>query len=68
MNEDKQHGKQHREEVCPGKKDKLVELRAEIEKKNSPEFWRSLEELAGSRDFQEMMHREIRSRGAGSSS
>jgi MoCo/4Fe-4S cofactor protein with predicted Tat translocation signal len=59
MNNDNQNGKAHREEVCPGKKDKLVELSAEIEKKNSPEFWRSLEELAGSRDFQDMMHREF---------
>ncbi len=59
MNNDDQNGKTHREAVCPGKKDELVELRAEIEKKNSPEFWRSLEELAGSREFQEMMHREF---------
>src|SRR5438132_10153256 len=60
MNEE-QNGKPHREEVCPGKKAKLdlVQLRAAIEKKNGPEFWRSLEELAGSTDFREMMHREF---------
>jgi MoCo/4Fe-4S cofactor protein with predicted Tat translocation signal len=53
--------KPHREEVCPGKKGKLdlVQVTADIEKKNGPEFWRSLEELAGSSDFQEMMHREF---------
>jgi MoCo/4Fe-4S cofactor protein with predicted Tat translocation signal len=53
--------KPHREEVCPGKKGKLdlVQLRADIEKKNGPEFWRSLEELAGTTEFQEMMHREF---------
>src|SRR6266404_3216905 len=61
MNNDDQNGKAHREEVCPGKKGKLdlVQVRADIEKKNGPEFWRSLEELAGSADFREMMHREF---------
>ena len=59
MNKDEQKG--HREEVCPGKKDKLdlASAAAEIQKKNGPEFWRSLEELAGSSDFREMMHREF---------
>ncbi len=53
--------KPHREEVCPGKKGKLdlVQVRVDIEKKNGPEFWRSLEELAGTSEFQEMMHREF---------
>src|SRR5690349_17546082 len=61
MNNDEQNGKAHREEVCPGKKDKLdlVQLQAEIEKKNSPEMWRSLEELAGTPEVREMMHREF---------
>jgi MoCo/4Fe-4S cofactor protein with predicted Tat translocation signal len=61
MSEEKQNGKAHKEEVCPGKKDKLdlVQLQADIEKKNSPEFWRSLEELAGKPEFREMMHREF---------
>jgi MoCo/4Fe-4S cofactor protein with predicted Tat translocation signal len=51
----------HIEAVCPGKKDKLdlVQVRSDIEKKNGPEFWRNLEELAGSADFREMMHREF---------
>src|ERR1700751_1463381 len=53
--------KPHREAVCPSKTGKLdlVQVRADIEKKNGPEFWRSLEELAGSADFREMMHREF---------
>jgi molybdopterin-containing oxidoreductase family iron-sulfur binding subunit len=61
MNNEEQNGKAHREEVCPGKKDKLdlVQLRAEVEKKNAPELWRSLEELAGSAEFKEAMHREF---------
>ncbi|HET8827122.1 MAG TPA: TAT-variant-translocated molybdopterin oxidoreductase, partial [Terriglobales bacterium] len=61
MNNEEQNGKTHREEVCPGKKDKLdlVQLQAEIEKKNSPEMWRSLEELAGNPEVREMMHREF---------
>src|SRR5437868_7500017 len=59
MSDEKQNGKI--EAVCPGKKDKLdlVQVQADIEKKNGPEFWRSLEELAGSTEFQEMMHREF---------
>src|SRR5712692_905548 len=59
MNNEPQEGKP--EAVCPSKKSKLdlVQVRADIEKKNGPEFWRSLEELAGSSDFQEMMHREF---------
>ncbi|HEV2698658.1 MAG TPA: TAT-variant-translocated molybdopterin oxidoreductase, partial [Terriglobales bacterium] len=56
-----QNGQSHREEVCPGKKDKLdlASATAEIQKKNGPEFWRSLEELAGKPEFKEMMHREF---------
>jgi MoCo/4Fe-4S cofactor protein with predicted Tat translocation signal len=61
MNNDDQNGKAHQEAVCPGKKDKLdlVQVQVDIEKKNSPEFWRSLEELAGKPEFREMMHREF---------
>ena len=33
--------------------------RARIAETNGPEYWRSLEELAGSAEFQEMMHREF---------
>jgi len=59
-----ENGKQHREEVCPGSKDKLVQLdlasvRAEIEEKNAPQYWRSLEELAGDPEFQAKLHREF---------
>jgi MoCo/4Fe-4S cofactor protein with predicted Tat translocation signal len=56
-----QDGKQHREDVCPGKKDKLdlKTARAQIAETKGPEYWRSLEELAGSPEFQEMMHREF---------
>src|SRR2546427_3958048 len=59
MNEEKQNG--NIEAVCPGKKHKLdlVQVQADIEKKNGPEFWRSLEELAGKPEFREMMHREF---------
>src|SRR6267154_5064438 len=61
MNNNQQSGQPHREEVCPGKKDKLdlALTAAEIQKKNGPEFWRSLEELAGKPEFREMMHREF---------
>jgi len=58
---EEQNNNQHREEVCPGKKDKLdlKTARAQIAETKGPEYWRSLEELAGSAEFQEMMHREF---------
>jgi molybdopterin-containing oxidoreductase family iron-sulfur binding subunit len=55
-----------REDVCPSKKGKLDldNLRDQINEANSdgkagPEYWRSLEELAGSPAFQEALHREF---------
>ncbi len=53
-----------REDVCPSKKGKLDldSLRAQIDEashKAGPEYWRSLEELAGSPAFQEALHREF---------
>jgi len=50
-----------REEICPSKKDKLDldTARARVAETKGPEYWRSLEELAGSAEFQEMMHREF---------
>ena len=59
-NEMEEH-KNKREDVCPGKKDKLdlKTARAQIAETKGPEYWRSLEELAGSSAFQEMLHREF---------
>ncbi|MGA2021437.1 MAG: TAT-variant-translocated molybdopterin oxidoreductase, partial [Candidatus Sulfotelmatobacter sp.] len=54
-----------REDVCPSQKGKLdlAAVRAEVEnaeaKVSGPEYWRSLEELAGSPAFQEALHREF---------
>jgi MoCo/4Fe-4S cofactor protein with predicted Tat translocation signal len=58
-----------REDVCPSKKGKLQldSVRERIEaaiahdaaEKTGPEYWRSLEELAGSAEFQEALHREF---------
>src|ERR1700723_762920 len=58
-----------REDVCPSKKGKLdlESVRSRIEaatahddaEKTGPEYWRSLEELAGSDDFQYALHREF---------
>ncbi|MGA9390209.1 MAG: TAT-variant-translocated molybdopterin oxidoreductase [Candidatus Sulfotelmatobacter sp.] len=65
MKTEEQNGSPKREEVCPSKKGKLDldSLRAQIEtaaeQKAGPEYWRSLEELAGSADFQEALHREF---------
>jgi MoCo/4Fe-4S cofactor protein with predicted Tat translocation signal len=53
-------------DVCPGAKDKLdlASVRSEIERadaatQSGPEYWRSLEELAGTQDFQDALHREF---------
>jgi molybdopterin-containing oxidoreductase family iron-sulfur binding subunit len=48
-------------EVCPSKRKQLdlATVKARIEQTTGPEYWRSLEELAGSAEFQEMMHREF---------
>jgi MoCo/4Fe-4S cofactor protein with predicted Tat translocation signal len=61
MTEEAKNGKLHVEAVCPSKKDKLdlETARARIAETKGPEYWRSLEELAGSTEFQEMMHREF---------
>ncbi len=55
------NGKSHREDVCPSKRGKLDlgTARERIAQTKGPEFWRSLEELAGSPEFQQMMHREF---------
>ena len=48
-------------DVCPTKRDKLdlATVKERIEDTTGPQYWRSLEELAGSDEFQEMMHREF---------
>ena len=56
-----------REDVCPGKKLDLNAVREKIDQatahdaaeKTGPEYWRSLEELASSQDFQDALHREF---------
>jgi molybdopterin-containing oxidoreductase family iron-sulfur binding subunit len=53
------NNKPHREEICPGKKLDLATAHAAIAQTTGPEYWRSLEELAGSAEFREMMHREF---------
>jgi MoCo/4Fe-4S cofactor protein with predicted Tat translocation signal len=66
MKNEQQDGRAKKEDVCPTKKGKLDldSLRAQINQANhndasGPEYWRSLEELAGSPAFQEALHREF---------
>ena len=57
------------EDICPGKKSKLdlTSVRERIDfaiaddakRKTGPEYWRSLEEFAGTEEFQEALHREF---------
>src|SRR5271155_5172469 len=48
-------------DVCPTKRKQLdlAAVKEQIEDTTGPEYWRSLEELAGSEEFQEMLHREF---------
>ena len=56
-----------REDVCPSKKLDLNDVRERIDaatahdaaEKTGPEYWRSLEELAGTDEFKEALHREF---------
>ncbi len=56
-----------REDVCPSKKLDLTSVRERIDaatahdaaEKTGPEYWRSLEELAGTEEFQQALHREF---------
>src|ERR1700731_1082862 len=66
MKSKEQDGRAQREDVCPSQKGKLDldSLRVQINEandseKSGPEYWRSLEELAGSPAFQEALHREF---------
>src|SRR6201998_4271170 len=61
MKTEEQNGNVHHEDVCPGKKHTLDigTAQSRIAETRGPEFWRSLEELAGSDEFREMMHREF---------
>ena len=58
---EEQKTKQGGPDVCPGKHDQLdlAAVKAKLEQTTGPEYWRSLEELAGSKEFQEMLHREF---------
>src|SRR5215475_1456597 len=51
--------KSKREDVCPGKKLDRATVQQQLEQTKGPEYWRSLQELAGSPEFREMMHREF---------
>jgi MoCo/4Fe-4S cofactor protein with predicted Tat translocation signal len=61
MKMEEKNGNPQREGICPSKKGKLDldAARAQVAGTRGPEYWRSLEELAGSPDFQEMLHREF---------
>ncbi len=61
MKNEEQLAKPRREDVCPSKKGTLDldAARDRLAEAQGPEYWRSLEELAGSPDFQEMLHREF---------
>jgi MoCo/4Fe-4S cofactor protein with predicted Tat translocation signal len=47
--------------ICPGKLDKreLLEARDKLAVGNGPEYWRSLEELAGNEEFRRAVQREF---------
>ncbi|HST11780.1 MAG TPA: TAT-variant-translocated molybdopterin oxidoreductase [Terriglobales bacterium] len=47
------------EAVCPSKKLDRAAVESQFRQTTGPEYWRSLEELAGTPEFQEMLHREF---------
>src|SRR5580700_9393009 len=57
MEETKNNSK--REDVCPSKHLDRATVEQQLAGTKGPEYWRSLEELAGSPEFREMMHREF---------
>ncbi|MGD0791309.1 MAG: TAT-variant-translocated molybdopterin oxidoreductase [Terriglobales bacterium] len=61
MSMDEHNTKPAGADVCPSKRKQLdlATVKAQIEETTGPEYWRSLEELAGSEEFQEMLHREF---------
>ena len=50
--------RQHREDVCPSKREQLVQIETAAERK-PPEFWRSLQELDDDPEFEANLHREF---------
>jgi MoCo/4Fe-4S cofactor protein with predicted Tat translocation signal len=54
-----ENGKPKREDVCPSKKLNRGDVERQLTETKGPEYWRSLEELAGSPEFQDMLHREF---------
>ncbi len=54
-------GKSEMGDVCPGKKDKLelAEVREKLSEARGPQYWRTLDELAQTPEFEEMLHREF---------
>ncbi|PYX51116.1 MAG: hypothetical protein DMG79_04135, partial [Acidobacteria bacterium] len=69
MKTEKEKQGSKREEVCPSEKGRLdlASVRERIDaatahdaaEKTGPQYWRSLEELAGSEAFKEALHREF---------
>jgi MoCo/4Fe-4S cofactor protein with predicted Tat translocation signal len=61
MSMDEHNTKPAGADVCPSKRKQLdlPTVKAQIEETTGPEYWRSLEELAGSDEFREMLHREF---------
>ena len=54
-----ENDKSKREDVCPSKKLLRADVERQLAETKGPEYWRSLEELAGSPEFQDMLHREF---------
>src|ERR1700758_5864675 len=69
MTNDPKNNGATREDICPGKKSTLdlnsvrekidIATEHDAREKTGPQYWRSLEELAGSKEFQEALHREF---------
>src|ERR1700687_3235760 len=54
-----ENDKSKRENVSPTKKLFRSDVDGQLSETKGPEYWRRLEELAGSPEFQDMLHREF---------
>jgi MoCo/4Fe-4S cofactor protein with predicted Tat translocation signal len=59
-----ENSNKHREEVCPSKKDQLVQIELAADRdparpSGPPQLWRSLQEFEGDPEFEKVSHREF---------
>jgi len=59
LHEDGKTINQNAKTSVPARKLNRADVEQQLKETSGPEYWRSLEELAGSPEFQDMLHREF---------